>query len=112
MVATVKSLLGFLVSLFRSRSELQAEILALRHQVNVLRRSAPRCPKLGNTDRLLFICLYRLWPGVLRSIIVVQPETVVRWHRQGFKAVPSENLDSGVEACTRTPGAKFSPKAQ
>lgn len=86
MVATVKSLLGFLVSLFRSRSELQAEILALRHQVNVLRRSAPRCPKLGNTDRLLFICLYRLWPGVLRSIIVVQPETVVRWHRQGFKA--------------------------
>ena len=86
MVATVKSLLGLLVSLFRSRSELQAEILALRHQLNVLRRSAPRCTKLGKADRLLFILLYRLWPSVLRSIIVVQPETVVRWHRQGFKA--------------------------
>jgi hypothetical protein len=41
---------------------------------------------LCRSDRLLFIWLYRLWPGVLDSVVIIQPETVVRWHRRGFRA--------------------------
>ncbi|MEC5325550.1 helix-turn-helix domain-containing protein [Aurantimonas sp. A3-2-R12] len=72
--------------LLKSRRRLESENLALRHQVAVLRRSVPRRLRLQRGDRLLFVWLYRLWPGVLNSIVIVQPETVVRWHRRGFKA--------------------------
>ena len=85
MIESVKLFLWFLGTLFKSRSELEAEILALRHQVHVLHRSAPTRLRLCDIDRLLFVWLYRLWPGVLNSIVIVQPETVVRWHRRGFK---------------------------
>ena len=60
--------------------------MALRHQVTVLCRSMPRRLQLRGTDRFLFVWLYRLWPGVLNSIVIVKPNTVVRWHRRGFKA--------------------------
>jgi transposase InsO family protein len=68
------------------RERLEAENLALRHQVTVLRRSAPERLRLRGSDRFLFVWLYRLWPSVLGSIVIVQPETVVRSHRDGFKA--------------------------
>ncbi len=63
-----------------------SENLALRHQLSILRRTAPRRVHLSNGDRLLFIWLYRLWPGMLDAIVLVRPETVVRWQRQGFRA--------------------------
>ena len=59
--------------------------MALRHQVAVLQRQSHHRPKLMCWDRLLFAALYRVQPDVLRSISIVRPETVVRWHRAGFR---------------------------
>ena len=86
MIGIVRTLWWILASLLKSRERLEAENLALRHQVAVLRRSAPQRLRLRSSDRFLFVWLYRLWPSVLDSIVVVQPETVLRWHRGGFKA--------------------------
>ena len=72
--------------LFRSRVALQAEILVLRHQLNVLRRKSPRRVALGNIDRVVLIGLYRLAPKVLETLKIIAPETVIRWHRAGFRA--------------------------
>jgi transposase InsO family protein len=74
------------VGLFRSRVALQAEILVLRHQLNVLRRKSPRRVALGNIDRVVLIGLYRLAPKVLEALKIIAPETVIRWHRAGFRA--------------------------
>jgi hypothetical protein len=68
MVEALKIVLGTLLSLFQSRCRLQVEILTLRHQLIVLRRTAPR---LSAVDRLLLVLLSRLWPGVLDSIAVI-----------------------------------------
>jgi len=86
MVETLKIVLGTLLLLFQSRCRLQVEILVLRHQLIVLRRTAPKRARLRVVDRLLFVLLYRLWPGVLDWIAVIQPDTIVRWHRRGFRA--------------------------
>ena len=72
--------------LFRSRAALQAEILVLRHQLNILRRKSPKRVALGKIDRLVFCGLYRLSPTVLDALKILQPETVIRWHRAGFRA--------------------------
>jgi len=74
-----------LIGLFRSRASLQAEILTLRHQLNVLRRKSPQRPTFISIDRLVFAGLYRLAPGVLDALKIVGPETVIRWHRAGFR---------------------------
>jgi hypothetical protein len=87
MVETLKTVLGTLLLLFQSRSRLEVEILVLRHQLIVLRRTAPRRIRLRAVDRLLFVLLYRLWPGILDSIALIQPDTIVRWHRRGFRAL-------------------------
>ena len=78
-------LLHVLVSPLKTRARLEAEIVMLRHQLNVLRRRAPLKPKLARADRLLFAWLYRLFPSVLSAVAIVQPETMVRWHRAGFR---------------------------
>src|SRR5262245_10771248 len=75
-----------LIGLFRSRAALEAEILVLRHQLNVLRRKSPKRVTLGSIDRLLLVGLYRLAPGVLDALQIVRPETLMRWHRAGFRA--------------------------
>jgi hypothetical protein len=75
-----------MAGLFRSRAALQAEILVLRHQLNVLRRKSPKRVVVGDIDRLLFCGLYRLSPKVLDALKIFQPETVIRWHRAGFRA--------------------------
>jgi transposase InsO family protein len=72
---------------FKPRRQLEAEILVLRHQLNVLQQRAPcRQRPLRWIDRALFIWLYRRCPGILNAITIVRPETVVRWHRKGFAA--------------------------
>jgi hypothetical protein len=76
-------LTGLLVAL-RTRRALALENLALRHQLAVLQRAAPR-PRLRRSDRLLWVLLSRLWRGWAETISIVQPETVIRWHRTGFK---------------------------
>src|ERR1700731_3613141 len=73
------------IGLFRSRASLEAEILTLRHQLNVLRRKAPKRLAFSNFDRLVFTSLYRIAPGVLDALVIVKPETVIRWHRAGFR---------------------------
>jgi len=75
-----------LIGLFRSRASLEAEILALRHQLNVLRRSCPKRVTFSNIDRLLLVGLYRLAPGVLDALKIIRPATLLRWHRAGFRA--------------------------
>src|SRR6476469_5395807 len=75
-----------LVGLFRSRASLEAEILLLRHQLNVLRRKSPKRMAFPDVDRLVFAGLYHLAPGVLNALKIVKPETVIRWHRAGFRA--------------------------
>jgi transposase InsO family protein len=72
--------------LFRSRAALQTEILALRHQLNVLRRRAPKRVAVSNIDRLVFAGLYRMAPDVLDAVKILKPETIIRWHRAGFRA--------------------------
>jgi hypothetical protein len=71
---------------FKSRRRLEAEILVLRHQLNLLRQRAPRRLYLSWADRALFVWLYRRFPHTLAAITIVKPETIVRWHRKGFAA--------------------------
>jgi hypothetical protein len=79
-------LIGWLVAdLFRSRAALEVEIWMLRQQLNVLRRTAPKRQTFSAFDRLIFVCLYRLRPGVRDALAIVKPETVVKWHRAGFR---------------------------
>src|ERR1039457_3529675 len=78
-------ILGVLASLFKLRAKLEAENLVLRQQINVLRRRAPKRPHLNNTDRFLFVWLYRWFPSILGAIAIVRPETIIRWHRAGFR---------------------------
>src|SRR5436309_9852198 len=75
-----------LVDLFRPRAKLEAEILVLRQQINVLRRTAPKRLLLGSIDRLILVGLYRLFPDVRGALTIVKPDTVIRWHRAGFRA--------------------------
>src|SRR3981189_479081 len=84
MIAFLILFLHVLVSPFRTRVRLEAEIVLLRHQLNVLRRRVPSKPKLAVADRLLFVWLHSLFPSVLNAITIVQPETIIRWHRTGF----------------------------
>ena len=72
------------VSALRSHRALALENLALRHQLNVLQRNTQR-PRLTNKDRALWVIISRLWPAWKNPLVVVQPETVIRWHKRGFR---------------------------
>ena len=85
MIDGLKLLACFVVSLSKSRQRLEAEIVILRHQLNVLRRRMPSRARLTLIDRLIFVWLYRLRPSVMNAVTIVKPETVVRWHREGFR---------------------------
>ena len=86
MFHLVGLLFGMIATRFKSRARLEAEILILRHQLGILRRQMPKRLALGGMDRLLFVWLCRLFPTVVRAVTVVRPETIVRWHRAGFRA--------------------------
>src|SRR5258708_6428566 len=86
MIAIGLLLVRMLCDYFKPRQQLQAEILVLRHQLNVLRQRAPGRPHLRWADRALLIWLYRRCPRILSAITIVRPETVLRWHRMGFVA--------------------------
>jgi transposase InsO family protein len=70
----------------KSRARLEAENIVLRQQVIILSRKARSRVRLRNIDRLIFDWLCRLFPSILNAITVVKPETVIRWHRRGFRA--------------------------
>jgi transposase InsO family protein len=71
--------------LIKSRARLEAEILFLRHQLNVALRQTPPRVRLRAGDRTFMVWMVRLWPSLLDVVRVVQPETVLRWHRAGFR---------------------------
>jgi transposase InsO family protein len=85
MIALLWLVAAILASPFKSKCRLEAENAALRHQVLVLRRQARGRIHLTNLDRLFLVQLYRWFPSILRVLAIVQPETVVRWHRAGFR---------------------------
>jgi len=84
MTALPVALFAALRATLRSRLELQAEILALRHQLAVLQRGAPQRSRLRSADRLLWVLLSRAWSHWRRAILIVTPETVIPWPRRGF----------------------------
>jgi hypothetical protein len=85
MLDLLRLLSGLLVGLFRSHAAREAETAFLRQQLVVLQRSAPARLRLRSADRLIFVWLYRLCPSVREAAVVVKPETLVRWHRSGFR---------------------------
>jgi hypothetical protein len=85
MSAVLISLLAGLASTLRTRTSLQVEVLALRHQLAVLQRTKRRRAPLRAMDRLLWVALHRLWPEWRTALVLVKPETVIGWHRRGFR---------------------------
>jgi hypothetical protein len=85
MIAWVCLIWSILAALFKSERRLEAENAALQHQLIVLRRQLRGRVQLTNFDRLFLVQLYRWCPSILRVLAVVRPETVVRWHRAGFR---------------------------
>src|SRR2546430_12110721 len=85
MVALLCFFLTLFASPFKSKSRLEAENAALRHQLIVLRRRVSGRVRLANGDRLFLVQLYRWFPSVLKAITIIRPETLVRWHRSGFR---------------------------
>jgi hypothetical protein len=86
VVEWLKQLAHALSARFKSRARLEAENVVLRQQLNVLIRKVPKRLRLTNSDRLLLVWLYRLFPSILSAVRIVRPETVIRWHRRGFQA--------------------------
>jgi transposase InsO family protein len=85
MIALLCFFLTLLASPFKSKSRLEAENAALRHQLIVVQRKVRGRVHLTNGDRLFLVQLYRWFPSVLRAIMIIRPETLVRWHRSGFR---------------------------
>jgi putative transposase len=119
MLISLTTLLVTLSSIFRSRAALELENLALRHQIGVLQRSARKRPRLTPADRLLWVCLSRIWNDWRSVLAIVQPDTVIAWHRKGFRlfwtwkfrrgqlgrpAVPREVRDLIRRMCRENPG--------
>ena len=84
MLALLLNLLATLRSALRTRTELALENLALRQQLGTLRRSSPR-PRLRLTDRAFWVGLSQIWSRWADALVIVKPDTVVRWHRTGFR---------------------------
>src|SRR3984957_9717909 len=85
MIGLLCFVLAVLATPFKSKLRLQAENAVLRQQLNVLRRRLHGRVRLSNNDRWFFIKLYRWFPSILQVLKIIRPETLVRWHRAGFR---------------------------
>ena len=85
MIGLLCLFLALLASPFKSKSRLEAENAVLRHQLIVLRRKMPGQVRLTNNNRWFLIQLYRWFPSIVQVLTIVQPETLVGWHRAGFR---------------------------
>jgi hypothetical protein len=85
MIALLCFFLALFATPFKSKSRLEAENAALRHQLIVLQRRVRGRVQLTNGDRLFLVQLYRWFPSVLKATMIIRPETLVRWHRAGFR---------------------------
>jgi hypothetical protein len=86
MIAILHLVGMFIIDLFKSRTRLEAENLFLRHQLTIALRRAPPRLRLCGSDRALMVWLVRLWPSLFSAARAVQPDTILRWHRAGFRA--------------------------
>jgi transposase InsO family protein len=86
MIGLLCFVLAVLASPFKSKIRLEAENAALRHQLIVLRRKLRGRVQLANSDRWFFVQLYRWFPSILKVLTIIRPETLVRWHRAGFRS--------------------------
>ena len=85
MVAILIAVFSIFAFRFRSRAALELKLIALQHQLAVLRRQRPGRPQLSSLDRLLWVWLYQIWPQVIDTMVLVKPATLVEWHRKGFR---------------------------
>src|SRR5271169_5886254 len=85
MIGLLSLFLALLTAPFKSRSRLEAENVVLRHRLIVLRRNVRGRVQFTNSDRWFLVYLYRWFPSILNALTIIQPETLVRWHRVGFR---------------------------
>jgi hypothetical protein len=85
MKAVLSSVISMLRSCFQTRTSMQIELLALRHQLVVLQRRTKKRPNLRIADRLLWVMLSRVWGQWRSALVIVKPETVIAWQRKGFR---------------------------
>ena len=85
MIALIRLMLAIMASPFKSKSQLEAENAALRQQLIVLQRKVRGRVRLTNADRWFFVQLYRWFPSILEVFTIIRPETLLRWHRAGFR---------------------------
>jgi len=85
MITFLSVMVSFLSFRVRSRASLELEVIALRHQLSVLKRQRPSRARLFRADRLLWVLLYRIWPQAIHAMVLVKPTTVLEWHRRGFR---------------------------
>jgi putative transposase len=110
MISFLFGLLACFSAFFRSRYNLSLEIVALRQQLGVFKRKNPR-PHLQIRDRMFWILLRRIWPSWSNALVIVKPQTVVAWHRAGFrlfwrirsrpKSIGRPKIDAEVRAIIR-----------
>src|SRR6266851_1942166 len=105
MIGLFCFVLAVLASPFKSKSRLEAENAALRHQLIVLRRKMPGRPWLTNNDRWFFLQMYRWFPSILKVVRIIQPETLVCWHRGGLSLL----LAVEITATGRAPANRSGP---
>jgi hypothetical protein len=98
MVALICFVLAGLASPFKSKSRLEAENAVLRHQLIVLQRKVRGRAHLTNNDRWFFVQMYRWFPSILKVVTIIEPETLVRWHRPAFAAIGAGNRARGEGA--------------
>jgi putative transposase len=85
MITLLKPLLDTIIGMLRSRALLHLEILALRQQLAMIADRDRKRMRFHQRERLFWVLLYRCWPGCLQTLRVFQPDTLVRWHRKGFR---------------------------
>src|SRR4030088_3550792 len=102
MITIASALLSVLSFRFRRRASLELELVALRHQLAVLRRQRPGRLRILATDRLLWMWLCRIWPRALNAMVLVKPATVIQWHRKGFRLYWRWRSQSGYPGRPKT----------
>ena len=109
MLAILYALGMFIVDRFKSRSRLEAENLFLRHQLNLALGQKPPRVRLLGSDRALLVWMVRLWPCWLGVVQITQPETILRWHRAGFRSFWRWMSEEGRAAKDRSRAARIDP---
>src|SRR6267143_4947621 len=102
MITLLSALVSLLSFRVRNRACLELEVVALRHQVAVLRRQRSGRLRLFCADRILWIWLYRIWPQALHAMVLVKPATVIQWHRKGFRLYWRWRSQSGYPGRPKT----------